>query len=77
MDIVTLLIIVGSAIGFLIFVGLVLSRLYRRTTREVALVRTGAGGRRLRLGAAGETVEDDEGEGTGAKRETTKSMEKD
>ena len=32
---------------FLVFVGLVLARLFRRATREVSLVRTGAGGRRV------------------------------
>jgi uncharacterized membrane protein YqiK len=38
---------VGLVLVFLIFVGLVLARLYRRATREVSLVRTGAGGRRV------------------------------
>ncbi|MEM9972335.1 MAG: SPFH domain-containing protein, partial [Pseudomonadota bacterium] len=47
MDFTSLLIIVGAFIGFLLFVGLVLGRLYRRATREVSLVKTGAGGKRV------------------------------
>ncbi|WP_299632334.1 flotillin domain-containing protein [uncultured Roseobacter sp.] len=47
MDLVTLGITVASIIGFLIFVGLVLGRLYRRATREVSLVKTGAGGKKV------------------------------
>lgn len=38
---------VGAVIGFLVFVGLIVSRLYKRTTREVALVRTGQGGKKV------------------------------
>ncbi|WP_424965346.1 flotillin domain-containing protein [Dinoroseobacter sp. S375] len=45
MDFVSLGIIVGSVLAFLLFVGLVLGRLYRRATREVSLVKTGAGGK--------------------------------
>ena len=47
MDLITLGIIVAAVIGFLLFVGLVLGRLYRRATREVSLVKTGAGGKRV------------------------------
>ena len=47
MDFVTLGIIVAAVIGFLVFVGLVLGRLYRRATREVSLVKTGAGGKKV------------------------------
>ena len=47
MDIVTLGIIVAAIIGFLVFVGLLLGRLYSRATREVSLVKTGAGGKRV------------------------------
>ncbi|WP_425097608.1 flotillin family protein [Tropicibacter sp. S64] len=47
MDLVTLGIIVVSALGFLLLIGLVLARLYRRATREVSLVRTGAGGKKV------------------------------
>ncbi|AUH33527.1 flotillin domain-containing protein [Paracoccus tegillarcae] len=47
MDIVTLSVIVGGFIAFLVLTGLVLARLYRRATREVSLVRTGAGGKKV------------------------------
>ncbi|MEL6375950.1 MAG: flotillin domain-containing protein [Pseudomonadota bacterium] len=47
MDRITLLIIFASFVGFLIFIGLVLGRLYRRATREVSLVKTGAGGKKV------------------------------
>lgn len=47
MEFTTLAIIVAAVIGFLIFVGLVLGRLYRRATREVSLVKTGAGGKKV------------------------------
>ena len=47
MTIETLLVIVGAVVGFLVFVALVLGRLYRRATREVSLVKTGAGGKRV------------------------------
>ena len=40
-------IIVISVIAFILFFGLVLGRLYRRATREVSLVKTGAGGKRV------------------------------
>ncbi|MEM0948708.1 MAG: flotillin domain-containing protein [Pseudomonadota bacterium] len=38
---------VGIVMAFLLFVGLVMARLYRRATREVSLVKTGAGGRQV------------------------------
>lgn len=41
------LIIVGSVLGLLVLIGLIVSRLYKRTTREVALVKTGAGGKKV------------------------------
>lgn len=47
MDFMTLVLIVAAVIGFLVFVGLVLGRLYRRATREVSLVKTGAGGKKV------------------------------
>ncbi|MEM6308111.1 MAG: SPFH domain-containing protein, partial [Pseudomonadota bacterium] len=37
--------IVGGFIALIILIGLVASRLYKRTTREVSLVKTGAGGK--------------------------------
>ncbi|MEO1562844.1 MAG: flotillin domain-containing protein [Pseudomonadota bacterium] len=47
MELRLLVIVVVSVIAFLIFVGLVLGRLYRRATREVSLVKTGAGGKKV------------------------------
>ncbi|SMX31987.1 Inner membrane protein YqiK [Maliponia aquimaris] len=41
------LIIVGAVLAFLVLIMLVLARLYRRATREVSLVKTGAGGKRV------------------------------
>ncbi len=40
-------IIVIALIGALVLVGLVIGRLYKRTTREVSLVKTGAGGKQV------------------------------
>ncbi len=40
-------IIVIAVIAALVFVGLVIGRLYKRTTREVSLVKTGAGGKQV------------------------------
>ena len=42
-----LLIYVAVILAFLLFVGLVIARLYRRATREISLVRTGAGGKKV------------------------------
>ncbi|KAE9629982.1 flotillin family protein [Parasedimentitalea maritima] len=47
MELQFLLISVASVLAFLILMGLVLGRLYRRSTREVSLVKTGAGGKRV------------------------------
>ncbi|WP_299936205.1 flotillin domain-containing protein [uncultured Pelagimonas sp.] len=47
MDLTTLLFLVGAVLAFLIVLGLVLGRLYRRATREVSLVKTGAGGKKV------------------------------
>ncbi len=38
-------IFIGAVLGALIFIGLVFSRLYKKATREVSLVKTGAGGK--------------------------------
>ena len=38
-------IILGSFAVFLILVGLTIAKLYKRATRETALVKTGAGGK--------------------------------
>ncbi len=42
-----LLIIVAAVIGFLVLAGLIVGRLYKRTTRELSLVKTGAGGKKV------------------------------
>jgi uncharacterized membrane protein YqiK len=47
MDMATILTIVGAVLALVILMGLVLGRLYRRATREVSLVRTGAGGKKV------------------------------
>lgn len=47
MPIQTILIIVASFLAFLVLIGLVVARLYRRATREISLVKTGAGGKRV------------------------------
>ncbi|MEP4196696.1 MAG: flotillin domain-containing protein [Aliishimia sp.] len=47
MDIQTFGIIIGSILAFIILLGLILGRLYRRSTREVSLVKTGAGGKKV------------------------------
>lgn len=39
--------IIGAILVFLLLIGLILGRLYRRATREVSLVKTGAGGKRV------------------------------
>ncbi|MEM7722250.1 MAG: flotillin domain-containing protein [Pseudomonadota bacterium] len=45
MELTSLGIIVVAVLAFLLFIGLVISRLVRRATREVSLVKTGAGGK--------------------------------
>ncbi|QBF32820.1 flotillin family protein [Thalassococcus sp. S3] len=47
MDLMTILVIVGTFVVFLALIGLVLGRLYRRATREMSLVKTGAGGKKV------------------------------
>ncbi len=42
-----ILTIVGSILVFIILIGLVLGRLYQRSTREVSLVKTGMGGKKV------------------------------
>ena len=44
---IELLIPVVAVIVLLVLVGLVLARLYRRTTREISIVKTGSGGKRV------------------------------
>ncbi len=47
MELSEIAIYVGSVLAFIVLLGLVVGRIYRRTTREVSLVRTGAGGKRV------------------------------
>lgn len=47
MDMSSLLIVLGAIVVFILIVALVVGRLYRRATREVSLVKTGAGGKRV------------------------------
>ena len=47
MDLMTIGTIVGAILLFIVLIGLVLGRLYRRATREMSLVKTGAGGKRV------------------------------
>lgn len=47
MDIQSIFIIAGAIIGLFIFIGLIMARLYHRATREVSLVKTGSGGKRV------------------------------
>lgn len=42
---------IAIVLVFLLFVGLVMARLYKRATREVSLVKTGSGGRRVIMDA--------------------------
>ena len=44
MDILT---IAGIIVGLLIFIGLIMARLYKRATRETSLVKTGSGGKKV------------------------------
>ncbi|MEO1613251.1 MAG: SPFH domain-containing protein, partial [Pseudomonadota bacterium] len=44
---VELLVMVGAVLLLFVLVGLVLARLYRRTTREISIVKTGSGGKRV------------------------------
>ncbi len=39
--------IIGGVVVFLFLIGLIVSRLYRKATREVSLVKTGAGGKKV------------------------------
>lgn len=42
-----ILTIAGIIVGLLIFIGLIMARLYKRATREMSLVKTGSGGRKV------------------------------
>ena len=43
----SLLIIAGAIIALFLFIALIMARLYRRATREVSLVKTGSGGKKV------------------------------
>ncbi|MFK7877621.1 MAG: flotillin family protein [Paracoccaceae bacterium] len=47
MELTDILTIAGVIIGLLIFIGLIMARLYKRATRETSLVKTGSGGRKV------------------------------
>ncbi|WP_104493105.1 flotillin family protein [Paracoccus denitrificans] len=41
------LVILGVVVAFILLIGLILGRLYKRATREISLIKTGAGGKRV------------------------------
>ncbi|GAA6208704.1 flotillin domain-containing protein [Cognatishimia sp. WU-CL00825] len=47
MDIISILTFAGIIVGLLIFIGLIMARLYKRATRETSLVKTGSGGKKV------------------------------
>lgn len=47
MDFTSIAIIAGSIVGLLFFIGMIMARLYKRATREMSLVKTGSGGRKV------------------------------
>jgi len=47
MELTFLAVTVATILAVLLFIGLVLGRLYRRATREISLVKTGAGGKKV------------------------------
>ncbi|RBW61754.1 flotillin family protein [Ruegeria sp. A3M17] len=47
MELTFLAVIVVTILAVVLFIGLVLGRLYRRATREISLVKTGAGGKKV------------------------------
>ena len=47
-----LLIPVVAILIFLVLIGFVMARLYRRATREISLVKTGAGGKKVIIASA-------------------------
>ncbi|MCK0171377.1 SPFH domain-containing protein [Aliiroseovarius sp. S1123] len=47
MDLSSIAIIAGVIVGLLVFIGLIMARLYKRATRETSLVKTGSGGKRV------------------------------
>ncbi|MEP1650637.1 MAG: flotillin domain-containing protein [Paracoccaceae bacterium] len=47
MDLMYIATVAGIIVGLLIFIGLIMARLYKRATRETSLVKTGSGGRKV------------------------------
>lgn len=47
MNLTEILTIAGIIVGLLIFIGLIMARLYKRATRETSLVKTGSGGKKV------------------------------
>lgn len=47
MELTSIAIIAGTIIGLLVFIGLIMARLYKRATRETSLVKTGSGGKKV------------------------------
>ena len=47
MEIQSILIIAGVILALFVFLGLIMARLYQRATREVSLVKTGSGGKKV------------------------------
>lgn len=47
MDLISIATIAGVIVGLLLFIGLIMARLYKRATRETSLVKTGSGGRKV------------------------------
>ncbi len=47
MTLQTILVIAGIIVALFVFIGLIMARLYRRATREVSLVKTGSGGKKV------------------------------
>lgn len=47
MELTNILTIAGIIVGLLVFIGLIMARLYKRATRETSLVKTGSGGKKV------------------------------
>jgi len=47
MEIANILTVAGIIVGLLIFISLIMARLYKRATRETSLVKTGSGGKKV------------------------------
>ncbi|MBB3994843.1 putative membrane protein YqiK [Sulfitobacter undariae] len=47
MDLTSIITISAIIVGLLIFIGLIMARLYKRATRETSLVKTGSGGKKV------------------------------